>query len=78
MRTDGHSHLALRAGITIGAVLTAPLLLLAGGFAYDRLVRHVYRDGGPYSKEEGWVHPAYFVTTNALVRTLTRPTRRTG
>ncbi len=30
VRTDGHSHLALRAGITIGAVLTAPLLLLAG------------------------------------------------
>ncbi|GGR10449.1 hypothetical protein GCM10010497_10770 [Streptomyces cinereoruber] len=78
MRTDGRSHLPLRAGITLGAVLTAPLLLLAGGFAYDRLVRHLYRDGGPgpYSKEEGWVHPGYFVMTNDLVRALTWPTRR--
>ncbi|MER7908433.1 hypothetical protein [Streptomyces sp. NPDC096068] len=79
MRTDGRSHLALRCGITLAAALTAPLLLV-GGFAYDRLVHRLYRGEGPgpYSKEEGWVRPEYFVVTNALVRALTWPTRRDG
>ncbi|WP_432115189.1 hypothetical protein [Streptomyces sp. S1] len=80
MRTDGRSHLALRCGITLGAALTAPLLLLAGGFAYDRLMHRLYRGEGPgpYSKEEGWVRPGYFVVHNTLVRALTWPTRRDG
>ncbi|MEU6623354.1 hypothetical protein ABZ926_21645 [Streptomyces litmocidini] len=43
-------------------------------------MRHLYRDEGPglLSKEEGWVHPGYWVVTNGLVRALTWPTRRDG
>ncbi|MFB7031230.1 MULTISPECIES: hypothetical protein [unclassified Streptomyces] len=80
MRTDGRSHLALGFGITLGALLTAPLLLLAGGFAYDRLMHRLYwsEGPGPYSKEEGWVRPEYFVVNNTLVRAPTWPTRRDG
>lgn len=80
MRIDGRSQLALRCGISIGAVLTAPLLLVAGGPAYERFMRHLCRDEGPglLSKEEGWVHPGYFVVTNGLVLALTWPTRRGG
>ncbi|MFB7374761.1 hypothetical protein ACFC0D_33530 [Streptomyces sp. NPDC056222] len=75
---DGRSRLALRCGIWIGAVLTAPLLLVAGGPAYERFMRHLCREEGPglLSKEEGWVHPGYFVVTNGLVLALTWPTRR--
>ncbi|KQX59517.1 MULTISPECIES: hypothetical protein [unclassified Streptomyces] len=72
--------MALRCGIWVGATLTAPLLLVAGGPAYDRLLRHLYREEGPglLSKEENWVHPGYWVVTNPLVRALTWPTRRNG
>ncbi|MEU9864187.1 hypothetical protein AB0D99_25260 [Streptomyces sp. NPDC047971] len=80
MRIDGRSRLALRGGIWIGAVLTAPLLLVAGGPMYERFKRHLYRSEGRglLSKEEGWVHPGYFVVTNSLVLALTWPTRRDG
>ncbi|MCX4982426.1 hypothetical protein [Streptomyces sp. NBC_00572] len=80
MRIDGRSQLALRCGIWVGAVLTAPLLLVAGGPAYERFMRHLHREEGPglLSKEDGWVHPGYFVVTNSLVLALTRPTRRGG
>ncbi len=80
MRRDGRAHLALRCGVWVGAILTAPLLLVAGGPAHDRLMRHLYRPGGPglLSKEDGWVHPAYWIVTNGLVQALTWPTRRGG
>ncbi|MER5737613.1 MULTISPECIES: hypothetical protein [unclassified Streptomyces] len=80
MRIDGHAQVALRCGVWVGAALTAPLLLVAGGPAYERLMRHLCRDEGPglLSKEEGWVHPGYWVVTNGLVRALTWPTRRDG
>ncbi|GHF97534.1 hypothetical protein ACFFSH_07610 [Streptomyces filamentosus] len=77
MRIDGPAHLPLRCAVWAGAILTAPLLLLAGGPAYDRLFRHLHRDGapGPLSKEDGRVHPAYWILTNPLILALTRPTR---
>ncbi|MFF8837254.1 hypothetical protein [Streptomyces sp. NPDC015130] len=80
MRTEGSPQLALRCAVWIGAVLTAPLLLIAGGPAYDGLLRHVNRPDGPglLAKERGWVHPAYWAVTNPLVRALTWPTRRGG
>lgn len=61
----------------VGAVIFAPLLLIAGGPVYDRYVRHLYREGGPglLDKSAGWSHPGYWVVMNPLVIRLTRPTR---
>gem|GEM_PF-5776745 len=80
VRIGGHSQIVVKAVIWGGAVVTAPLLLVAGGPVYDRYVRHLCREGGPglVDKQKGWVHPGYWVVTNGLVRALTWPTRRGG
>ncbi|MFI5534099.1 hypothetical protein ACIA8O_36735 [Kitasatospora sp. NPDC051853] len=80
MKTDPRLMTAMRWSVTIGAALTAPLLLVGGGFAYDALRDHLYGDGGPgaLDKRAGWVHPGYFVLTNRLVLALTWPTRQGG
>ena len=80
MRIGGYPQQTLRAAVWIGAVAAAPLLLLAGGPAYDRYVRYLCREDGPglLDKRRGWVHPGYWVVMNGLVRALTWPTRRGG
>ncbi|MEV1069610.1 hypothetical protein [Streptomyces sp. NPDC050263] len=69
---------AVRLGATLGAVLAAPVLLVAGAPLRHRYLRHVYRDGGPglLDKERGWVSVGYFVVNNAVVRALCRPSEQ--
>ena len=80
MRIGGYPQLALRGAIWVGAVITAPLLLIAGGPVYDRYMRYLCREDGPglLDKKKGWAHPGYLVVTNRLVRALTWPTRSGG
>jgi hypothetical protein len=79
MQIGGIPQLTLRYSVWIGAVAIAPLLLLCGPL-YDRYLTYVLRDGGPglLNKAESWVHPAYWILTNRLVRALTWPSRRGG
>jgi hypothetical protein len=66
---------AVRLAVTVGAVVVAPVLLVAGTPLRRRLLRRYYRKDGPglVSKEDGWVNPGYFVVTNAVVRALCWP-----
>ncbi|MEU4096851.1 hypothetical protein [Streptomyces sp. NPDC026673] len=59
-------------GIRIGAILTAPLPLLAGGPAYDRCLRRRCREEGPGppSEEDGWTRPGYRSAPNSPIRGL--------
>lgn len=76
MRIEGvaRTH-AVRLGVTVGAVVAAPVLLVAGTPLLRRMsLRHYSEDGpGLVSKEDGWVSPGYFVVTNVVVRALCRP-----
>lgn len=66
---------AVRLAVTVGAVIVAPVLLVAGTPLRRRLLRRYYREDGPglVSKKDGWVSPGYFVVTNAVVRALCWP-----
>lgn len=66
---------AVRLAVTLGAVATAPVLLAAGAPVLRCMLRGYYCGDGPglVSKEDGWVSPAYFVATNAVVRALCWP-----
>lgn len=65
----------VRLAVTVGAVLAAPVLVVAGTPLLQRVLRRYYREDGPglVSKEDGWVSPGYFVVTNVLVRALCWP-----
>lgn len=69
---------AVRFGVTVGALIAAPVLLLMGGLLRRRYLLHSYREHGPglLSKEDGWVSASYFVVTNAVVRWLCWPSER--
>ncbi|MGW0694938.1 hypothetical protein [Streptomyces sp. NPDC002738] len=66
---------AVRLAVTVGAVVVAPVLLVAGTPLRRRMLRRYYREEGAglVSKESGWVSPGYFVVTNVVVRTLCWP-----
>ncbi|MFE9468782.1 hypothetical protein ACFYNW_35185 [Streptomyces virginiae] len=66
---------AVRLAVTVGAVAAAPVLLVAGAPVLRRILRRYYLEDGSglVSKEDGWVSPAYFVATNAVVRALCWP-----
>ncbi|MET8274015.1 hypothetical protein ACWD7C_24375 [Streptomyces sp. NPDC005134] len=66
---------AVRLAVTVGAVVVAPVLLVAGTPLRRRMLRRYYREDAPglVSKENGWVSPGYFVVTNVVVRTLCWP-----
>ncbi len=66
---------AVRLTVTVGAVAVAPVLLVAGAPLRRRMLHRYYREDAPglVSKEDGWVSPAYFVVTNAVVRALCWP-----
>lgn len=66
---------AIRLGVTVSAVVAAPVLLVAGTPLLRRMLRRYYREDGPglVSKEDGWVSPGYFVVTNVVVRALCWP-----
>lgn len=66
---------AVRLAVTVGAVVAAPVLLVAGTPFLRRMLRRYYREDGPglVSKEDGWVSPGYFVVTNVVVRALCWP-----
>jgi len=80
MRIGGRPQIALKGAVWVGAVITAPLLLVVGGPAYERFMRHLCREGGRglIDKRAGWVHPGYWVVMNPFVRVLTWPTRSDG
>ncbi|MET8438099.1 hypothetical protein ABZV61_36240 [Streptomyces sp900116325] len=56
---------AVRLAVTVGAIVVAPVLLVAGAPLRRRMLRRYYREDGPglVSKEDGWVSPGYFVVT---------------
>ncbi|MFJ8129333.1 hypothetical protein [Streptomyces hydrogenans] len=65
---------AVRCAVTVGSLLLAPVLLVAGAPLRGRLWRRTGEHGrGLVAKEEGWVSPAYFVVTNAVFQTLCVP-----
>lgn len=66
---------AVRLAVTVGAVVVAPVLLVAGTPLRRRMLRRYYREDRPglVSKEDGWVSPGYFVVTNVVVRALCWP-----
>jgi hypothetical protein len=66
---------AFRLAVTVGAVIAAPVLFVAGTPMRRHMLRRYYREDGPgiVSKEDGWVSPGYFVVTNVVVRALCRP-----
>lgn len=66
---------AVRLAVSVGAIVVAPVLLVAGAPLRHRMLRSYHREDGPglVSKEDGWVSPGYFVVTNMVVRALCRP-----
>lgn len=66
---------AVRLAVTVGAVIAAPVLFVAGTLLRRRMLRRYYREDGSglMSKEDGWVSPGYFVVTNMVVRALCWP-----
>lgn len=66
---------AVRLAVTVGALVVAPVLLVAGTLLRRWLLRRYYREDGPgpVSKEDGWVSSGYLVVTNAVVRALCWP-----
>ncbi|MEW1914367.1 hypothetical protein AB0442_39245 [Kitasatospora sp. NPDC085895] len=80
MKHGGFSESLLRCAVWGGALLASPLLLVAGGPAHGRFMRHLCRDNGPglFDKQRGWVHPGYWVVMNPLVLAPAWPTRRGG
>ncbi|GHJ91390.1 hypothetical protein SNE510_09090 [Streptomyces sp. NE5-10] len=65
---------AVRCAVTVGSLLLAPVLLVAGDPLRRRLWRHTGEHGrGLVAKEEGWVSPVHFVVTNAVFRSLCGP-----
>ncbi|MFB8039535.1 hypothetical protein ACFC5Z_42965 [Streptomyces sp. NPDC056004] len=66
---------AVRLAVSVGAVVAAPVLLMAGAPLRHRMLRGCYREDGPglVSKEDSWVSPGYFVATNLVVRALCWP-----
>lgn len=76
MRTESVVGIqAVRLAVTVGAVVVAPVLLVAGTPLRHRMLSRYCREGGPVlvSKEDGWVSPGYFVVTNVVVRALCWP-----
>lgn len=66
---------AVRLAVTVGAVVVAPVLLVAGTQLRRRMLLRYYREDRPglVSKKDGWVSPGYFVVTNVVVRALCWP-----
>ncbi|MFB6557873.1 MULTISPECIES: hypothetical protein [unclassified Streptomyces] len=66
----------MRALVPVVALVSSPVLLLAGAPIRRRYLRHVYRDEAPQTldKERGWVSVHYFVITSRLFERLCWPT----
>lgn len=66
---------AVRLAVTVGAIVVAPVLLVAGTPLHSRMLRRSYRQDGPglVSKEDGYVSAGYFVVTNVVVQVLCWP-----
>ncbi|MFJ6406701.1 hypothetical protein ACIQK9_14450 [Streptomyces hydrogenans] len=76
MRTENALRVhALSCAVTVGALLLAPVLLVAGAPLRGRLWRHHQGEHGRgfVDKEAGWVSPAYLVVTNAVFQALCVP-----
>ncbi|MEW1685405.1 hypothetical protein [Streptomyces sp. NPDC093594] len=78
MRIDATAKVtAVRAGVALAALVTSPVLLLAGAQVRGHYVRWLYRDGAPppVDKENGRVGVHYLVLTSTVVRWLCVPSQ---